>query len=144
MFRAFGRKTQIVGKIWDNFENFWWKFNRKIEFLINFGKFVTLNRGFGNNTIFLQQFFRFRGEGNFPPSPPPLPTPLVGRDKKQEKRPTYDPIQMELYHVLSTRRIDRFTGTVLRVDDVVQNRSIEALLIKGTDSQWCDKRTIGY
>ena len=35
-----------------------------------FRKFVTKNRALGNNTIFLQQFFRFRGGGDFPPSPP--------------------------------------------------------------------------
>ena len=32
-----------------------------------FGKFVTKNRAFGNNTIFLQQFFRLRGGGDSPP-----------------------------------------------------------------------------
>ena len=36
-----------------------------MEFLIIFGNFVTKNRAFGNNTTFLQQFFRF--QGNFPP-----------------------------------------------------------------------------
>ena len=44
-------------------------------FFLFFLKFVTKNRALGNNTIFLQQFFRFRGEGNFPPFP--LATPLV-------------------------------------------------------------------
>ena len=42
-------------------------------FFLFFRKFVTKNRAFGNNTIFLQQFFRFRG-GGIPPSP--LATPL--------------------------------------------------------------------
>ena len=44
----------------------------KIEFLFYFyfGKFVTKNRAFGNNTIFLQQFFfGFGGGGDLPPSP---------------------------------------------------------------------------
>ena len=27
-FRRFGRKIQILGKFWENFEIFWWKFNR--------------------------------------------------------------------------------------------------------------------
>ena len=57
-------------KLLGNFENFWWKFYRKFDFLIfyfNFGKFVTKNRTFGNNTIFLQQFFRFRGDFPLPP-----------------------------------------------------------------------------
>ena len=40
-----------------------------------FRKFVTKNRAFGNNTIFLQQFFRFRGGGGISPLPP-LATPL--------------------------------------------------------------------
>ena len=36
IFCAFGQKTQIVGKFWENFENFWWKFYWKIEFLFYF------------------------------------------------------------------------------------------------------------
>ena len=75
IFRAFGRKTKIVGKFWEKFANFWWKFYRKMEFLFYFyfyfGKFVTKNSAFGNSTIFLQQSFRFRG-GDFPP---PFPAP---------------------------------------------------------------------
>ena len=41
----------------------------KLIFNFNFifRKFVTKNRAFGNNTIFLQQFFRFRGVSPFPP-----------------------------------------------------------------------------
>ena len=44
----------------------------KLNFIIIFGKFVTKNRAFGNNTSFLQQFFRLRG-GDFSPLPPPPP-----------------------------------------------------------------------
>ena len=40
-----------------------------------FLKFVTKNRAFGNNTIFLQ-FFRFRGGGGISPSPLPTPSDL--------------------------------------------------------------------
>ena len=68
-FRAFGQKTQIVWKFWENFENFWYKFNRNIEFLATLGKVVAKNRAFGNNIIFLQQFFQFRGERSLCPSP---------------------------------------------------------------------------
>ena len=78
LFCAFGRKILIVWKLWENFENFWWKFNRKIEFLASFGKVVAKNRAFGNNTIFLEQFFRFRGGGTFPVFPPPLAAPMIG------------------------------------------------------------------
>ena len=55
-------------KIFD--ENYIEKLNFYFIFIFNFifGKFVTKNRAFGNNTSFLQQFFRFRGD--FPPSPP--------------------------------------------------------------------------
>ena len=53
-------------KIFD--ENFIEKLNFYFIFI---GKFVTKNRAFGNNTIFLQQFFRFLGGGGggrgFPP-----------------------------------------------------------------------------
>ena len=82
IFCAFGRKTEIVGKFWENFEIFWWKFYRKIEFIIIififyfFRKFVTKNRAFGNNTIFLQQFFSVSGRGEFPPSPLATPLPV--------------------------------------------------------------------
>ena len=44
-----------------------------MEFLIIFGKFVTKNRAFGNNTIFYSfrfTIFRFRWGGGFPPSSP--------------------------------------------------------------------------
>ena len=34
-----------------------------MEFLATFGKVVAKNRAFGNNNIFLQQFFQFRGGG---------------------------------------------------------------------------------
>ena len=37
-------------------------------FYFIFQKFVTKNRAFGNNTIFLQQFFQFGG-GDFPLPP---------------------------------------------------------------------------
>ena len=40
------------------------------SFFFFFRKFVTKNRAFGNNTIFLQQNFQFRGGGDFPPFPP--------------------------------------------------------------------------
>ena len=74
LFRAFGWKMQIVWKFWENFENLWRKFYWKIEFLIIFGKFLTKNRALGNNTIFQQQLFRFRGGGfhHFPPLATPL------------------------------------------------------------------------
>ena len=48
------------------------KLNFYFIFYFIFRKFVTKNRAFGNNTSFLQQFFRFRGEF----SPFPLATPL--------------------------------------------------------------------
>ena len=45
-------------------------FNFNYNFI--FRKFVTKNRAFGNNTSFLQQFFRFRrgAAGGIPPLPP--------------------------------------------------------------------------
>ena len=68
IFLAFGRKLQIVGKFWQKYGNFWWKFNRKIAFLSILGKVVAKNRAFGNNIIFLQQFFS--GSGGLNPQPP--------------------------------------------------------------------------
>ena len=61
-------------KLLGNFENMLKFFDEnsleKLNFYFTFyfGKFFTKNRAFGNNTIFLQQFFRFRG-GDFPPFP---------------------------------------------------------------------------
>ena len=34
IFCSFRRKTQIVGKVWESFEKFWWKFYRKIDFFL--------------------------------------------------------------------------------------------------------------
>ena len=67
--RIWTKNANIFRKFWDNFENFWWKFNEKFSFLFYFyfRKFVPKNRAFGNKIIFLQQFFRFRGD--FPLSP---------------------------------------------------------------------------
>ena len=67
---AFGRQLQIVWKFWEYFWNFWWKFNRKMEFLSLLWKFVAKNRAFGNNIIFLQQFFPVRGvlNSSYPPA----------------------------------------------------------------------------
>ena len=75
-FSPFGQKTQIVGKFWENFEKFDIHSIGKIEFLTIFGKVVAKNRAFGNNIIFLQQFFPFRGGGRIFPLFP-LDTPLV-------------------------------------------------------------------
>ena len=61
---------EILRKFW----NFLMKILSKnsIYFFLLFRKFVTKNRAFGNNTIFLRQFFRFRG--GIPPFP--FATPL--------------------------------------------------------------------
>ena len=74
-FCAFGRKTHIVRKFWDNFEIFWWKFYRKIEFFIFYFYYLFF---FENlllkielseiTPFFYNNFFRFR-EGGFPPFP---------------------------------------------------------------------------
>ena len=66
-FRAFGRKTQIFWEILKFFDKI---SIRKIEFLTIFGKVFDKNRAFGNNIIFLRQFFQFRGGGTFPMFPP--------------------------------------------------------------------------
>ena len=39
-----------------------------MAFLATFGKVVAKNGAFGNNAIFLQEFFQFRGSGTFPVS----------------------------------------------------------------------------
>ena len=58
-----------------NFENILKIFDEnsidKLNFYLFLGKFVDKNRAFGNNIIFLQQFFRLGGLN------PPPPTPCV-------------------------------------------------------------------
>ena len=69
-FRAFWRKHVCLEKIWENFENFDENSMEKLNFYLFLGKFVAKNGNFGNNIIFLQQFFRLGG-GSKPPNPPP-------------------------------------------------------------------------
>ena len=71
IFRAFWQKTQIVGKFWESSACIWLKFNWKILFWTSFGKVVAKNWAFGNNIIFLEQFFPLRGGGV--PCVPPHP-----------------------------------------------------------------------
>ena len=76
--RSFFARLDEKHKLLGNFEkilkffdeNSLEKLNFLFLFFIFFLKFVTKNRTFGNNTIFLQQFFRFRGGGISPLSPP--------------------------------------------------------------------------
>ena len=75
IFHAFGRKPRIVEKFSENFESFDENKQTNFEFLINFVIFLTKNRAFGNNIIFLQQFLSV--SVGFPPFPP-LATPLDG------------------------------------------------------------------
>ena len=58
------RKNANCWEILENFENFWWKLYRKMEFFFYFyfGKFVTKISAFGNNTL-----LRFRGDSLFSP-----------------------------------------------------------------------------
>ena len=68
-FSAFGRKTQIVGKFWENFENLWWKFYRKIEFVFIFLlEYLLLKIVLGITPFFLNIFSVSRG-GDFPLPP---------------------------------------------------------------------------
>ena len=73
IFRAFGQKHKLL---W-NFEKIFDENSiEKLHFLIIFGKLVTKNRAFGNNPIFLQEFFRIRGGGENLPHFPPLNPPM--------------------------------------------------------------------
>ena len=74
-------EKQLVEEILRKFEIFWSKFNRKINFCLFLGKFVAKNRAFGNNIIFLQQFFPVGGGGWHP-----LRTPLYIYDEPLKKR----------------------------------------------------------
>ena len=79
--RSFFARLDEKHKLLGNFEKILKFFDEnsleKLNFLffIFFRKIVNKNRALGNNTIFLQQFFRFREGGIFPPFP--LATPLI-------------------------------------------------------------------
>ena len=77
IFRVSGKlfvwDTQIVGKFSENFEMFWLKFIRKMEFLTIFGKGVVVSRGSGKSIIFLQHSFPFPGEVPYFPTPVTAP-----------------------------------------------------------------------
>ena len=75
-FCAFGRKTQILGTFWEKFENLWWKFYRKIEFLFFIFILENLLLKIEPSEIapFFYNIFWFRGVEFFPLSP--LATPL--------------------------------------------------------------------
>ena len=64
---------------WGNFEKILKLFDEnsieKLNLYLFFVKYVAKNRNFGNNIIFLQQFFPVRG-GVQTTKPPPLRTPL--------------------------------------------------------------------
>ena len=63
-----GRKIQIVGKFWEKIENFWCKFNRKIEFFIIFGKLLLKIEPSEKTLFFYNIFFGFGGRiSPFPP-----------------------------------------------------------------------------
>ena len=84
--KEFNKPFVNFWRVWTKISNCWellrkvWKFLMKILlknwifiyfylfFYYIFGKFVTKNRAFGNNTSFLQQFFWFR-RGEFSPFP---------------------------------------------------------------------------
>ena len=57
-FRAFGRKTQLFGEILKIFDE---NSKEKLNFYLFLANFVAKNRNFGNNIIFLQQFFPVGG-----------------------------------------------------------------------------------
>ena len=70
-------------QLWGNFEKIQEIFDEnsieKLNFYLFFGKSVAKNRAFGNNIIFLQQFFPVRGGGvSNPPKPPPPPAYSTG------------------------------------------------------------------
>ena len=72
--RYFFARLDEKHKLFGNFEKFLKifdkKFIRKMECLRIFGKVIAKKRAFGNNIIFLQQFFSISEVGTFPVIPP--------------------------------------------------------------------------
>ena len=77
-FKKFNKQYVNFSRVWTKNANCWETEKifkifdensiEKLNFYFYFGKFVTKNSAFENNTIFLPQFFWFRG-GGFSPSP---------------------------------------------------------------------------
>ena len=83
IFYAFGRKSQILWKIWKNSQIFWWKFYRKLIFFIFFENFLLKIEPWEITQFFYTNFFGF---GGIPPFP--LATPL-GRSGTFRRSPTH-------------------------------------------------------
>ena len=104
--RSFFARLDEKHKLLGNFEKILKFFDKisleKLNFFIFiifilyfFPKVVTKNRAFGNNTIFLQQFFRFRAGGDFPPFP--LATPLICHNYCTSS--PIDPLSISHFHL---------------------------------------------
>ena len=87
-------KRKLLGNFEKILENFDENSIEKLNFYFYFGKFVTKNRAFGNNTIFLQQFFPV--SGGFPLFFP-LATPLDPSEFRMTHLPAIvEPIQLAI------------------------------------------------
>ena len=84
IFRAFGRKLKLLGNFHKTLDIFDENSIEKLNFYLFLGKAVAKNRTFGNNIIFLQQFFPVRGGGIEPPNHP-VRTPLGEGDAQATK-----------------------------------------------------------
>ena len=66
-------EKRSVGKFWESFENFWWKFYRKIKLFLFFNFFENLLLKIEHSEIppfFYNNSFGFGGGWGFPPFPP--------------------------------------------------------------------------
>ena len=75
-FKQFNKACVNFLSVWTKSSNCWEILRKFCKFLMKilkkkwsfyFGKFFTKTRAFGNNIVFLQQFFRVRGISAFPP-----------------------------------------------------------------------------
>ena len=74
LFRAFGRKIQIVGKFWENFEKILKVFDKnsleKLNFYLFLEKLLLKIESSEKTSFFYNSFFNFGEGGTFPVFPP--------------------------------------------------------------------------
>ena len=111
------------------------KFYRKIKFLFYFyfWKFVSKNRAFGNNTIFLKQFFLFRGDFHISPwlrpwfHAFPLAMPVLERGKQIEERWKYCTQEISTFSTSFFRHRRRSKFELVRFYKICNFHKIEEL-----------------
>ena len=121
-----------------NFEKFWEIFDEnsieKMNFYILLGKVVAKNRAFGNNIIFLRQFFSASGGGGVEPknTPPPKLRHWLQGNKEEERRTNLE--KEEIRQHVSKWDYNNFQVSVDRIKKFNSLRQKTGLYLQLTSS----------